>query len=73
MTALLLEDTYSLSMECDAKYLLNFGNYADCDIKLRVASVVLKDEMFSSENKMRVDLTKNSETTVIIDNTLVLH
>lgn len=73
MTAILMEDTYSLFMECDAKYLLNFGNYADSDIKLRVASVVLKDEMFSTENKMRVDLTKNSETTVIIDNTLVLH
>lgn len=73
ITAVLLDDTYSLSMECDGKYLLKFGNYADCDIRLRVASVVLKDEMFTSENKMRVDLTKNTETTVIIDNTLVLH
>ncbi len=73
ITALLLENTYALSMECDSKYYLNFGNYSDCDIKLRVASVVLKDEMFKTENKMRIDLTKNSETTVIIDNTLVLH
>ena len=73
VSAVILSDTYALSMECDHKYLMIFGGYADCDIKLRVASVVLKDDMFKNENKMRIDLTNNSETTVIIDNTLTLH
>ena len=73
ISAMLLSDTYALSMECDHKYLMIFGGYADCDIKLRVASVVMKDDMFKTENKLRVDLTDNSETTVIIDNTLTLH
>ena len=73
ISAILLTDTYALYMECDGKYLMTFGDFSDTDIKLRVASVVLKDEMFQTENKMRIDLTNNSETTVMIDNTLTLH
>jgi hypothetical protein len=73
ITALIVSDTYSLSMECDHKYLMNFGNYSDPEIKLRLASLVLKDEMFDSANKMKIDLSDTFETTVVIDNTLVLH
>lgn len=73
ISALLVSDTYSLSMECDHKYLMNFGNYTDCDLKLRLASLVLKDQMFDSPNKMKIDLSDTSETKVVIDNTLTLH
>lgn len=71
VTAMSLTDTYALFMECDHKYLLNFGGFSDTAIKLRVAAAVMKDDMFNSENKMRIDLTDNTETTVIVDNTLV--
>ena len=73
ISAILASDTYSLSMECDKKYLMNFGNYSDCEIKIRLASVVLRDSMFDSPDKMKIDLSNTSETTVVIDNTVELH
>ena len=73
MTAVIVSDTYSLSMECDHKYLMNFGGYNECEIKLRLASLVLSDPMFDSSNKMKIDLSDTSETKVVIDNTLELH
>lgn len=66
-----LTDPFKLNMECDRKYLLVFGTYDECDLRLRVACAVLKDEMFENENKAKLDLTNTSETTVTIDNTLV--
>lgn len=66
-----LTDPFKLNMECDRKYLLVFGTYDECDLRLRVAAAVLKDEMFENENKAKLDLTNTSETTVTIDNTLV--
>lgn len=66
-----MTDPFKLDMECDGKYLLVFGTYDECEIRLRVAAAVLRDEMFESENKARLDLTNASETSVMIDNTLV--
>lgn len=73
MTAVIASDTYSLSMECDRKYLMNFGNYSECEIKLRLASVILEDKMFEAPDKMRIDLSNTSETTVVVDNTIEMH
>lgn len=65
-----LRDRFSLTMECDGKYLLSFGTYDDCPTRLRVAAAVLKDEMFESANKAKLDLSNISETKVTVDNTL---
>ena len=73
ITALNASDTYALTMECDRQYLLVFGNYSECDVKLRLAAAVLKDPMFDSLSKRRVDLTDITKTEVIIDNDLVFH
>ena len=73
ITALVVSDTYSLSMECDHKYLMNFGSYSDSELKLRLAALVLADPMFDSTNKMKIDLSDTSETKVVIDNTIELY
>jgi len=67
-----LRDPFSLSMVCDAKYLLEFGEYTEVDTKLSIAKAVLEDEMFRTENKARINLSNLSETSVVIDNRLVL-
>lgn len=67
-----LSDLYSLKMNCDGKYLLDFGGYSDTALKLKVASKVLEDEMFNGENKANIDLSNTSKTTVTVDNTLKL-
>ncbi len=64
-------DYLSITMVCDAKYLMKFGACDDMDIKLKLASEVLKDAMFETGNKAIIDLSDTSETSVIIDNTLV--
>lgn len=66
-----MTDPFKLDMQCDGQFLLVFGTYDDCDIRLRVADAVLSDEMFSGTNKARLDLSDASETSVMIDNTLV--
>ena len=73
ITAVNASDTYALTMECDRRYLLVFGNYSECDVKLRLAAAVLKDPMFDSLSKRRVDLTDLTKTEVVVDNTLVFH
>ena len=73
VTALNASDTYALTMECDRRYLLIFGNYSECEIKLRLASAVLKDSLFEDANKRRVDLSDTSKTEVMIDNSLEFH
>jgi hypothetical protein len=67
-----LRNPFKLTMVCDGKYLLEFGDYTEVDSKLRVADAVLKDEMFNTSNKARINLSKLTETSVKVDNTLDL-
>lgn len=72
ITVIDLRDDYRLSMVCDGKYLLEFGEYTDTETKLRIADAVLKDDMFKSDNKARIDLSELSQTIVVVDNQLDL-
>ena len=65
-----LRDRFSLVMVCDKKYLLQFGDYSEVDAKLRVAAAVLRDDMFKTENKAKINLSNLTETSVIVDNRL---
>lgn len=67
-----LRSPYNISMVCDGKYKLLFGDVNVIDTKLRLAIAVLEDELFQSDNKASVDLTDLSATSVIIDNQLDL-
>ena len=67
-----LADYYNLSMICDGKYVMSFGDYSDVDAKLRIAAAVLEDEMFTHNNKARIDLSNLSKTSVVVDNKLTI-
>lgn len=67
-----LRSPYNISMSCDGKYKLLFGNTDAVETKLRLAAAVLEDTLFESDNKASVDLTDLSATSVIIDNQLDL-
>jgi len=70
LTVIDLRDRYDISMICDGKNKLILGENTDVDYKLRVAAKVLLDEMFTTDNKFRVDLTVRGKTGVIMDNLL---
>ena len=70
ITVIDLRDRYYVSMICDSKYKLIIGENTDVDSKLRVAAKVLLDEMFSTDNKFRIDLTVRGKTGVVMDNLL---
>jgi cell division protein FtsQ len=72
MTMMDLTHSYDITMVCDGKYLLSFGEYEEMDIKIKIAAAVLEDELFSGGNKATVDLSDTSQTSVIIDNQLDL-
>lgn len=72
MTMVDLTHSYDVKMVCDGKYLLNFGESEEMDIKMKLAAAVLNDDLFSGGNKATVDLSDTSQTSVIVDNQLVL-
>ncbi len=72
LTVIDLRDRYDITFVCDAKYKLIIGENDDVDYKLRVASKVLLDEMFSTDNKFRIDLTVRGKTGVVMDNNMDL-
>ena len=65
-----LTDPFAITASCDGKYLLEFGNSSDMETKLKAASKVLEDEMFSSGKKARLNLSEVKETSVVFDNTI---
>ncbi len=65
-----LRSSFDLKMVADGKYLLEMGDYTEIDTKLKIAEAVLFDEMFQNDNKARLDLSKLTETPVLIDNKL---
>ena len=62
-----LGDKSALVMIADGLYRLEFGSVADCAVKLQIAEAVLRDELFENGTRARLDLSKTSETSVIID------
>lgn len=67
-----LRSPYNITMVCDGKYKLLFGDVNVIETKLRLAAAVLEDELFQGDNKASVDVTDLSATSVIIDNQLDL-
>lgn len=62
-----LGDKSALVMIADGLYRLEFGSVADCAVKLQIAEAVLRDELFDNGTRARLDLSKTSETSVIVD------
>ena len=62
-----LADRSALVMIADGLYRLEFGSVADCAVKLQIAEAVLRDELFDNGTRARLDLSKTSETSVIVD------
>jgi len=67
-----LRDRYNLTMVSDNKYKLIFGTVGKVSLRLKLAEKVFQDKMFNSENKALIDLTQLNETSVIIDNQIIL-
>lgn len=67
-----LRDQFDITMVCDGKFQLVLGGDDNILYKLKTASKVLEDEMFKTDNKVRIDLTTDGKTGVIIDNLMDL-
>ncbi len=67
-----MSDEFNLTMDVDGLFRLKLGTQDELEIKLKLASAVLKDKMFESGNKAFIDLTDTSKTSVIVDNQLVI-
>ena len=67
-----LEDRNELVMIADGLYRLEFGTTADCAVKLQIAEAVLRDQLFDNGTRARLDLSKTSETSVIVDQQISL-
>ncbi len=65
-----LRSKYDVQLVCDNKYLMILGEAENIETKLRIAKSVLKDDMFNSDDKARIDLSDLSKTSVVVDNTL---
>lgn len=70
ITSVDLTDDFDLYMASEHRIKLEFGTQEDMDVKIRLASAILKDELFNNENKATVDLRDTSKSSVIIDNQL---
>lgn len=72
LTVIDLTDQFDITMVCNGRIKLIVGNDENLLYKLKTASRVLEDEMFSTDNKIRVDLTTEGKTGVVIDNKMEL-
>lgn len=72
VTAIDISDRFDISVVCDSKYKLILGSAERADMQLKTAAAVLQDEMFTTDNKIRVDLTTDGKTGVVIDNLMDL-
>lgn len=72
LTTVDLRDQFDVSIVVESHIKLIVGDTANISRKLKVAEKVLEDEMFATENKIRVDLTIDGKTGVMIDNMMEL-
>ncbi len=71
-TSLDVSDKFNITLGVEGKYLVKLGDSESMDTKLKIASAVLADEMFAGETKATVDVTDLSETSVVVDEGLVV-
>ena len=67
-----LSDKFNITLTVDSKYKIKLGDSESVEMKLRIASAVLEDEMFKKDIKATVDVTDLSETGVVVDDGLKL-
>ncbi|MBQ7474682.1 MAG: FtsQ-type POTRA domain-containing protein [Clostridia bacterium] len=61
---------FGITAACDGKYLLIVGNSTDVDKKLKAASLVLEDQVFSEGTPARIDLSDTTKASVVFDDTI---
>ena len=62
-----VSDKYNIVLTVDSKYIIRFGDSESFETKLKIANAVLKDDMFKKDIKATIDVTKLSETSVVVD------
>ncbi len=62
-----VSDKYNIVLTVDSKYIIKLGNNESIETKLKIANAVLEDEMFKKDIKATIDVTKLSETSVVVD------
>jgi len=67
-----LIDKFDLSLTVDGKYIVRLGDSESIEMKLKIAAAVLKDEMFSKDIKATIDVTDLSESSVVVDEGLLI-
>ncbi len=72
VTTIDTSDRFDISVVCDSKFKLVLGDAEGVELQLKTAASVLQDEMFTTDNKIRVDLTTEGKTGVVIDNLMEL-
>ena len=70
LTVIDLRNDFNIVMIAEDKYKLVFGSQDDFEIKLRLATVTLEDDVFKSGSKALINLEDTTKTSVIIDNQL---
>lgn len=61
------EDLSECVLICDNRYRMIMGDVTDFGMKLKIADKVLEDSMFATGSKALIDLSKTSQTSVILD------
>ncbi len=67
-----LSDRFNIVLTVDGKYRIKLGDSKSMDVKLRIASAVLADEMFNADIKATIDVTNLSQTSVVVDEGLTV-
>ena len=72
LTTIDLTNDFNIEIVAEHKYLLFFGSEEDFEIKVRLASAILEDDLFKTGIKAIINLEDTEKTSVIRDNQLVL-
>lgn len=67
-----LRNKYNVTVNCDGKYQITLGDASSLTTKLKIVCKVLEDEMFNSGDKAKINVSDMTETSVVVDNTLVI-
>ena len=72
VTSANLVDKFNIKVAVDGKYIVKLGDIESIDIKLKIATAVLEDDMFDKDIKATIDVTDLSETSVVVDEGLTI-
>ena len=72
LSAVDCRNLYEVKMVSEGRFLLSFGGTDNMELKMKLASAVLEDEIFRTGIRASVDLTQIRSTSVVLDNQLDL-